>query len=92
MKRGTLLFLLLSLAMAAPLLDERQGHGTRNIPNYPGIRFGSDGKLSITVFSDLHFGERESLNLSHWGNSLADNYSFGCAERLEERRGHELSS
>jgi hypothetical protein len=29
-----------------------------NIPNYPGIQFDKDGKLSITVFSDLHFGER----------------------------------
>lgn len=28
------------------------------IPNYPGVQFGPDGKLSISVFSDLHFGER----------------------------------
>ncbi|CAO2657985.1 Nn.00g072450.m01.CDS01 [Neocucurbitaria sp. VM-36] len=27
--------------------------------NYPGIQFGGDRKLSITVFSDLHFGEPE---------------------------------
>ncbi|KAF2127868.1 Metallo-dependent phosphatase [Dothidotthia symphoricarpi CBS 119687] len=25
--------------------------------NYPGLRFGADKKFSITVFSDLHFGE-----------------------------------
>ncbi|KAF1943543.1 Metallo-dependent phosphatase [Clathrospora elynae] len=29
------------------------------ILNYPGIQFDSDGKLSISVFSDLHFGEPE---------------------------------
>lgn len=28
--------------------------------NFPGIQFGGDGKLSITVFSDLHFGEPAS--------------------------------
>jgi len=26
---------------------------------FPGIQFGADGKLSVTVFSDLHLGERE---------------------------------
>jgi hypothetical protein len=26
---------------------------------YPGIQFDSDRKLSISVFSDLHLGERE---------------------------------
>ncbi|CBX97919.1 hypothetical protein IAQ61_000902 [Plenodomus lingam] len=29
-------------------------------PNFPGIQFGADGELSITVFSDLHFGEPAS--------------------------------
>jgi hypothetical protein len=53
-----------TLAAAAPLLEERHSMFARNIPNYPGIQFGADGKLSITVFSDLHFGERESLSFS----------------------------
>jgi hypothetical protein len=26
---------------------------------YPSIQFGSGGKFSITVFSDLHLGERK---------------------------------
>jgi hypothetical protein len=38
-----------------------QHHIRDNIPNYPGLQFDADGKLSITVFSDLHFGERKSL-------------------------------
>lgn len=29
-----------------------------DIPNYPGVQFNKSGKFSITVFSDLHFGER----------------------------------
>ncbi|CAE7219698.1 hypothetical protein CFE70_010204 [Pyrenophora teres f. teres 0-1] len=33
---------------------------TLNAFNYPGLQFRSDKKLSISVFSDLHFGEPES--------------------------------
>lgn len=54
MKRTHLMSLLLIAAEAAVLQN-------RHMPNYPGIQFGSDRKLSITVFSDLHFGERELL-------------------------------
>lgn len=48
-----------AFAAPAPPLTAGSGETARSIPNYPGIQFGPDGKLSITVFSDLHFGERE---------------------------------
>jgi hypothetical protein len=51
--------LLLSTAAAAPFRDHAQKLVPRYIPNYPGLQFNSDKKLSVTVFSDLHFGERE---------------------------------
>ena len=37
---------------------------SRAVSHYPGIQFGSNGKLSVTVFSDLHFGERTLTVLS----------------------------
>jgi hypothetical protein len=52
MKHAQVLWILPSVAGAAVL--------QRRIPNYPGIQFGQDRKLSITVFSDTHFGERKS--------------------------------
>jgi hypothetical protein len=52
-------FSMLAYAVPRHLFKERTAQITRDIPNYPGIQFGSNGKLSITVFSDLHFGERE---------------------------------
>jgi hypothetical protein len=55
MKREHLLWLAASTAGASPLLQFGQG-GTFD---YPGLRFGADKKFSITVFSDLHFGERK---------------------------------
>ena len=33
-------------------------------PYYAGIQFAADRQLSISVFSDLHFGERKSSHLS----------------------------
>tara|TARA_R110002003_G_scaffold279_2_gene18041 strand:- start:4235 stop:4453 length:219 start_codon:yes stop_codon:yes gene_type:complete len=66
MKRGSLLAWLVPLAIAAPLLEQRHGESARYIPNYPGIQFNSDGKLSISVFSDLHFGERKFLPQLRW--------------------------
>jgi hypothetical protein len=56
MKHVQVLWLLASGAGAIVL--QRKG-----LPNYPGIQFGQNRKLSITVFSDLHFGERKSLQL-----------------------------
>ena len=52
MKHAKLLVLLACTAGAVVL-------PSRNLLNYPGIQFGSDKKLSISVFSDLHFGERK---------------------------------
>lgn len=46
-------------AVPAPPLTAGLHDTARSIPNNPGLQFGPDGKLSITVFSDLHFGERE---------------------------------
>ncbi|KAF1831167.1 Metallo-dependent phosphatase [Decorospora gaudefroyi] len=40
---------------------------------YPGIQFGSNKKLSITVFSDLHFGEPDSVR----GRPYADLKTVG---------------
>jgi uncharacterized protein YhbP (UPF0306 family) len=56
MKHAQVLWLLASIAGAAVL--QRKG-----MPSYPGIQFNQNRKLSITVFSDLHFGERKSLQL-----------------------------
>jgi hypothetical protein len=61
MRSGTLFPVVLAMAAAALVLEDRHSEIARAIPNYPGIRFSADGKLSITVFSDLHFGERESI-------------------------------
>lgn len=55
MKYEHVLWLAASTAGATPLLQFGQG-GTFD---YPGLRFGADKKFSITVFSDLHLGERE---------------------------------
>jgi hypothetical protein len=54
MKPAQSLWLLVCMAGAAVIQP-------KSMPNYPGIQFGQDRKLSITVFSDLHFGERTSL-------------------------------
>ena len=61
MKTNMLLALFCSLAAAVPFLEHSERQTARDIPNCSGIQFSSDGKLSISVFSDLHFGERESL-------------------------------
>lgn len=76
--KGDILFsIALTLASAAPLLEERHSMAAPNIPNFPGIQFGADGKLSITVFSDLHFGEREPLSLSFYALILLIVTSLG---------------
>ncbi|KAF2820150.1 Metallo-dependent phosphatase [Ophiobolus disseminans] len=46
-----------STAIAASFPGQHQLQSARAIPNNPGLQFNSDGDLSITVFSDLHFGE-----------------------------------
>ncbi|KAJ5046245.1 Metallo-dependent phosphatase-like protein [Bipolaris maydis] len=50
MKCAQVLWLFFAIAHAAVIQQ-------RALPHYPGIQFSSDRKLSITVFSDLHFGE-----------------------------------
>lgn len=55
MKREHLLWLLTTTAGAAPLLEFGQGSNF----DYDGLRFGRDRKFQISVFEDLHFGERE---------------------------------
>ncbi|KAH7086629.1 Metallo-dependent phosphatase-like protein [Paraphoma chrysanthemicola] len=57
MKRGSWLAWLAPVAVAAPVIETRHEESARYIPNYPGIQFNSKGRLSISVFSDLHFGE-----------------------------------
>lgn len=57
MKWEHIVWLAASTAGASPLLQFGQG-GTFD---YPGLRFSADKKFSITVFSDLHLGERKSL-------------------------------
>jgi hypothetical protein len=57
MKIITLASVFYALAEAAPFLDQRNAQGSGYVLNYPGIQF-LNGKLTITVFSDLHFGER----------------------------------
>jgi hypothetical protein len=73
--RSSILLSVFCVAVAAvPLSDRRPSLPARDIPNYPGLRFGSNGKLSITVFSDLHFGERESYPVFISGTSLTDTH------------------
>ena len=55
MKREHLLWLVATTAGAAPLLEFGQGSKF----DYDGLRFGWDRKFQISVFEDLHFGERE---------------------------------
>ena len=55
MKREHLLWLHTTTAGAAPLLEFGQGSKF----DYDGPRFGRDRKFQISVFEDLHFGERE---------------------------------
>lgn len=67
----------------------------RALPNYPGIQFSSNRKLSITVFSDLHFGERKSLHLLAFvTSSYLTYYSFICAKsplcRSQDHGSYEL--
>lgn len=57
MKYEHLIWLAASTAGASPLLQFGQG----SVFDYPGLRFGLDKKFSITMFSDMHLGERESL-------------------------------
>lgn len=55
MKLIQLLWLISTVAHAA---DPR--HLTQRAEvRYPGVQFDSNGKFSISIFSDLHFGERE---------------------------------
>jgi hypothetical protein len=53
------IFYAVASAVPRPLPEQSSGQVARDIPNYPGIQFGANGQLSLTVFSDLHFGERE---------------------------------
>lgn len=55
MKHTALSVLLVGVLPATTFQAEPTGH----IPNLPGLQFDNNGKLSITVLSDLHFGERE---------------------------------
>jgi hypothetical protein len=49
MRYGYLLWIV-ALAAAMPLT-------LNNVDSNPYLRFGSNGKFSITVFNDLHLGE-----------------------------------
>jgi hypothetical protein len=60
MKIASLLSIFLSGAAAVLFPEQYRDLATRDIPNYPGLQFNADKKLSVTVFSDLHFGERKS--------------------------------
>jgi hypothetical protein len=53
------IFYAVASAVPRPLPEQPSGQVARDIPNYPGIQFGANSQLSLTVFSDLHFGERE---------------------------------
>jgi len=67
MKWEHIIWLATSTAGASPLLQYGQG-GTFD---YPGLRFGADKKFSITVFSDLHLGERR-LTVSNSPTNCTD--------------------
>lgn len=55
MKTMQLLWLLSTVVNAAnPRLLAQRG-----AVYYPGVQFDGSGKFSISVFSDLHFGERK---------------------------------
>ncbi|KAJ5020931.1 hypothetical protein J3E73DRAFT_395107 [Bipolaris maydis] len=58
MKCAQVLWLFFAIAHAAVIQQ-------RALPHYPGIQFSSDRKLSITVFSDLHFGEPSYVRNRH---------------------------
>ncbi|CAN9343068.1 unnamed protein product [Alternaria alternata] len=58
---------LLTITVSASVIQ------SRNNPQYAGIQFASDRKLSVTVFSDLHFGEPDSLR----GRPYADLKTVG---------------
>ncbi|KAF2661986.1 Metallo-dependent phosphatase [Lophiostoma macrostomum CBS 122681] len=53
MKREELFWLLTVAAGAKPLLEQ----GQISAFDFPGLRFGFDRQLKITIFEDLHFGE-----------------------------------
>lgn len=46
----------------------------------PGVQFGVDRKLSISVFSDLHFGERELARCIFSNKALLIYHSCECAQ------------
>jgi hypothetical protein len=69
MRSSILLSVFCVAAAAVPLSERRPSLPARDIPNYPGIQFDPNGKLSITVFSDLHFGEREWYPVHPWNQS-----------------------
>jgi hypothetical protein len=58
-KHITCINLFCAMTAAFPLFNDRAIQAPRNIPNNPGIQF-HNGSLSITVFSDLHFGDCKS--------------------------------
>ncbi|KAF2268384.1 Metallo-dependent phosphatase [Lojkania enalia] len=58
MKREHLLWIMGTMAGAAPILEPGQG------AEFEGLRFGLDGTFKISVFEDLHFGEAEN---TLWG-------------------------
>jgi hypothetical protein len=60
MKSAFPLFIVLGGVAAVPFPEHYRGLATRDIPNYPGLQFNADKTLSVTIFSDLHFGERKS--------------------------------
>lgn len=57
MKREQLVWLLAVTAGATPILEFGQGSQF----DYDGLRFAPDRKFEITVFSDLHMGEGNTL-------------------------------
>jgi hypothetical protein len=58
MKREQLLWLVISTAGAAPVLEQGQA------AEFTGLRFNLDGTFRISVFEDLHYGEAEDTT---WG-------------------------
>ncbi|KAH8704382.1 Metallo-dependent phosphatase-like protein [Phaeosphaeriaceae sp. PMI808] len=59
MRNGIRLLLLYLVISATSLPYQPQNGVGDSIPNYLRLRFSYNGKFSITVFSDLHFGEPE---------------------------------